>query len=54
LSVVAPGVLPQVFARFGGFCNLFQWTRLATILLAIFMVVILAEVAVTFPRRRFI
>src|ERR1700738_4347941 len=32
--------------------NLFQWTRVATILLAIFVVVILAEIAVTFVRRR--
>ncbi|TMH16270.1 MAG: phosphonate ABC transporter, permease protein PhnE, partial [Betaproteobacteria bacterium] len=32
--------------------NLFQWTRVATILLAIFVVVILAEIVVTFVRRR--
>jgi len=51
---VAIGELPQVFARFGGFCNLFQWTRATTILVAIFVLVILAEAAVTFPRTRFI
>ena len=32
--------------------NLFQWNRVATILLAIFVVVILAEIVVTFVRRR--
>ena len=32
--------------------NLFQWNRVATILLAIFAIVILAEVAVTFVRKR--
>jgi phosphonate transport system permease protein len=32
--------------------NLFQWTRVATILLAIFVLVILAEIVVTFVRRR--
>jgi phosphonate transport system permease protein len=78
----AYSVLPQVFARFIGFCtyqldsnlrnstmvgivgaggigmildsalNLFQWNRVATILLAIFVVVILAEIVVTFVRRR--
>ncbi len=32
--------------------NLFQWNRVATILAAIFVVVILAEIAVTFVRRR--
>ena len=32
--------------------NLFQWSRVASILLAIFMVVILAEIGVTFVRRR--
>jgi phosphonate transport system permease protein len=83
LSVLALGVLPQVFARFIGFCtyqldskllrnstlvgivgaggsgmtpdsalNLFHWTRVATILVAIFMVGILAEVAATFLRKR--
>ena len=34
--------------------NLFQWPRVAVILLAIFAVVILAEVAVTQVRRRII
>jgi phosphonate transport system permease protein len=34
--------------------NLFQWNRVATILLAIFVVVILAEVVVTFVRKRII
>ncbi len=32
--------------------NLFQWNRVATILLAIFVVVILAEIVVTFVRRK--
>ena len=32
--------------------NLFQWNRVATILLAIFAVVILAEIVVTFVRRK--
>jgi phosphonate transport system permease protein len=32
--------------------NLFQWDRVATILVAIFVVVILAEIVVTFVRRR--
>src|SRR6266404_4985526 len=32
--------------------NLFKWNRVATILLAIFVVVILAEIVVTFVRRR--
>jgi len=32
--------------------NLFQWDRVATILAAIFVVVILAEIVVTFVRRR--
>jgi phosphonate transport system permease protein len=32
--------------------NLFQWNRVATILLAIFAIVILAEIAVTFVRKR--
>jgi phosphonate transport system permease protein len=32
--------------------NLFQWNRVATILLAIFAVVVLAEVVVTFIRKR--
>ncbi len=32
--------------------NLFQWNRVATILIAIFAVVILAEVVVTLVRRR--
>jgi len=32
--------------------NLFQWQRVAAILLAIFAVVILAEVVVTLVRRR--
>jgi len=32
--------------------NLFQWTRVATILLAIFAIVVLAEIAVTFIRKR--
>ena len=34
--------------------NLFQWHRVATILLAIFVVVILSEVMVTFVRKRII
>jgi len=34
--------------------NLFQWNRVAVILLAIFAVVILAEIAVTFVRKRII
>ena len=34
--------------------NLFQWNRVATILLSIFVVVILAEVVVTFVRKRII
>ena len=34
--------------------NLFQWNRVATILAAIFFVVILAELAVTFVRKRII
>ena len=32
--------------------NLFQWNRVAMILVAIFAVVILAEIVVTFVRRR--
>jgi phosphonate transport system permease protein len=32
--------------------NLFQWNRVATILLAIFAIVILAEIVVTFVRKR--
>jgi len=32
--------------------NLLPWSRVATIVLAIFMVVILAEMVVTFVRRR--
>jgi phosphonate transport system permease protein len=32
--------------------NLFQWNRVATILLAIFAVVVLAEIVVTFVRKR--
>ena len=32
--------------------NLFQWNRVATILIAIFAVVILAEVVVTVVRKR--
>jgi len=32
--------------------NLVQWNRVATILLAIFAIVILAEIAVTFVRKR--
>ena len=32
--------------------NLFQWNRVATIRLAIFVAVILAEIVVTFVRRR--
>ena len=32
--------------------NLFQWNRVATILLAIFVVVVLAEIVVTFVRKR--
>ncbi len=34
--------------------NLFQWNRVAVILLAIFVVVILAEIVVTQVRRRII
>jgi phosphonate transport system permease protein len=34
--------------------NLFQWNRVATILAAIFVVVILAEIVVTFVRKRII
>jgi phosphonate transport system permease protein len=32
--------------------NLFQWNRVATILLAIFVIVVLAEIVVTFIRKR--
>ena len=34
--------------------NLFQWDRVATVLLAIFAVVIVAEVAVTYIRKKII
>lgn len=34
--------------------NFFQWTRVATILIAIFVVVILAEIVVTQIRKRLI
>ena len=34
--------------------NLFQWDRVATVLFAIFAVVIVAEVIVTFIRKRVI
>ena len=34
--------------------NLFQWDRVATVLLAIFAVVIVAEIAVTYIRKRII
>jgi len=39
-------------AQFDAALNLFQWNLVATILLAIFVVVILAEIVVTFVRRR--
>jgi phosphonate transport system permease protein len=49
LGLVGAGGIGMIF---DSALNLFQWTRVATILLAIFVVVILAEIVVTFVRRR--